>query len=321
MHQLSNYPTAWGDNLPGGEESVSVVIPFFNRTVLLPRALKSVVGQTYENLDIILVDDGSTEDASEVLAKFSDERIRLIRHEENRGVSAARNTGIKAARGRYLSFLDSDDEWFPTKIEKQLAQLKRLNDPNMVSYCFSEVYSDAEEKVTNLHDFSQEGNLLHCALRSSVQMTGASGLCVLMNELLLTKEQMLDVGYFNESYRMHEDWEFLIRLANKYRFVCLKEFLVRNHKHDQGHIANDFRGVPGVRYRMIKEHRALFDGDIDARIAFYSELAYFEGLCGNKGRAILSLAKCVASRPLRRDPYVKLCMILTNRLQPPRTDF
>jgi hypothetical protein len=151
-------------------------------------------------------------------------------------------------------------------------------------------------------------------------MSAGSGLCILMNELLLTRKQIIDVGCFNESYRMHEDWEFLIRLATKYRFVCLKEFLVRNHKHDRGHIANDFKGAPEVRYRMMEDHRALFDNDEDARISFYSELAYFEGLCGNKGKAVLSLAKCVAIRPLCRDPYVKLGMLLTNRLQPPRTD-
>lgn len=306
--------------MPPEDELVSVVIPFYNRTALLPRALKSVLCQTHEGLDIILVDDGSSEDAGEVLSPIADERVRLIRHEVNRGVSAARNTGIKAARGRYISFLDSDDEWLPTKTEKQLAQLKRSRDDNLVSYCLSEVFSDLEGRVTNLHDFSEEGNLLHYALRSTVGMSAGSGLCVLMNELLMTKEQMLDVGCFNEDYRMHEDWEFLIRLASKYRFACVKELLVRNHKHDKGHIANDFRGVPEVRYRMMREHGRLFDSDVEARVCFYSELGYFEGLCGEKGKAILSLAKCVANRPLSRDPYVKLGMLLTNRLQPPRTD-
>ena len=130
----------------------------------------------------------------------------------------------------------------------------------------------------------------------------------------MTREQMLNVGCFNESYRMHEDWEFLIRLASKYRFVCLKEFLVRNHKHDQGHIANDFTGIPVVRHRIMEEHRALFDGDLNARFAFYSELAYFEGLAGNKGNAILSLAKCVAARPsLSRS----ICQIGNAADQPP----
>jgi glycosyltransferase involved in cell wall biosynthesis len=309
-----------GEILPPEDELVSVVIPFFNRTALLTRALKSVIDQTHENLEIIVVDDGSTEDASKNLSTIQDERIRLLRHDRNRGVSAARNTGIKAARGEYISFLDSDDEWLPAKTEKQLAQLRKTGDKGLVSYCLSEVFSDVEGKVTNLHDFSQEGDLLHHALRSSVRMSAGSGLCILMNEIMMTKEQMLSVGGFNESYRMHEDWEFLIRLAKWYRFICMKEFLVRNHKHDQGHIANDYSMVPEVRYRMMEEHRELFLKDDDARAFFYSELAYYEGLNGDKGRAVLSLAKCAACRPLRRDPYIKLGLLLTNRLEPPRTD-
>lgn len=122
-------------------------------------------------------------------------------------------------------------------------------------------------------------------------------------------------------YRMHEDWEFPIRLANKHRFGRVKELLVRNRKHGLGHIANDFKGVPEVRYRMVEEHRGLILKDDEARASFHSELAYYEGLRGDKGKAILSLAKCMACRPLRRDPCTKLGLLLTNRLQLPRTEF
>jgi len=120
---------------------------------------------------------------------------------------------------------------------------------------------------------------------------------------------------------MHEDWEFPIRLVNKYRFGRVKELLVRNHKHGLGHIANDFKGVPEVRYRMMEEHKGLILKDDEACASFQSELAHYEGLCGDKAKAILSLAKCMACRPLRRDPCTKLDLLPTNRLQLPRTVF
>jgi glycosyltransferase involved in cell wall biosynthesis len=320
MQVLSEYlrDRCEGEILPNEDVLVSVVIPFFNRITLLPRALKSVINQTHKNLEIIVVDDGSSEDASEVLSAIHDERVRLIRHDKNRGVSAARNTGFKAARGEYISFLDSDDEWFPEKTEKQLAQLKRSGDKDLVSYCFSEVYSDKEEKVIGLLDFSLEGDLKYSAAQGSAKMTNGTGFFLLINELLMTREQMLTVGGFDEFFRMHEDWEFLIRLAKKYRFICTKEYLVRNHKHERGHITDDFTGIPEVRYRIMEEHRDLFLKYRDACASFYSEQGYFEGINGHKGKAILSLAKCIAFRPLSRDPYIKLGMLLTNRLEPPR---
>ena len=88
---------------------VSVIIPVYNRPALLVRALRSVSNQTLRDLEILVVDDGSTVDVGRSLSEINDPRIRLLRHQNRRGVSAARNTGIQKARGRYVSFLDSDE--------------------------------------------------------------------------------------------------------------------------------------------------------------------------------------------------------------------
>src|ERR1017187_7936626 len=98
--------------------TVSVVIPTYNRARILPRAVKSVVSQTLEDWELLVVDDGSADDTEQVVAAFGDSRIHYIRHERNRGQSAAQNTGIRASRGTYVAFLDSDDEWLPEKLAK-----------------------------------------------------------------------------------------------------------------------------------------------------------------------------------------------------------
>ena len=94
---------------------VSVIVPTHNRADLLPRAIDSVLAQTYGSYEILIVDDCSSDDTQDVIAGFSDPRIRSFRHDRNRGQSAAVNTGIAHARGGYVGFLDDDDEWLPNE--------------------------------------------------------------------------------------------------------------------------------------------------------------------------------------------------------------
>ena len=101
-----------------GHPVVNVIIPTYNRAQLLPRAINSVIAQTFQDIKIIVVDDASTDRTEEVVSSFQDPRIHYIRHSQNRGPSAARNTGIRASEaGQYLAYLEDDDEWFPNKLE------------------------------------------------------------------------------------------------------------------------------------------------------------------------------------------------------------
>lgn len=100
---------------------VSVVIPTYNRAHVLNRAIRSVLGQTYQHFEIIVVDDGSTDNTEQVVKAIADDRVRYIRHETNKGTAAAaRNTGIRQACGEFIGFVDSDDEWLPGKLQKQV---------------------------------------------------------------------------------------------------------------------------------------------------------------------------------------------------------
>ena len=124
-----------------GEKSpiVSVIIPTYNRVYLLGRAIRSVLTQTYQDFEIIVVDDGSTDNIEDVVTNFNDSRIKYIRHEKNKGGAVARNTGIKAARSKYSAFLDSDDEWLSDKLKQQIECLENSDEEVGVVYC--EFYS------------------------------------------------------------------------------------------------------------------------------------------------------------------------------------
>ena len=99
---------------------ISVIIPTFNREKLIGNSIKSVLNQTLKNFELIIVDDGSTDNTKEVVDKFQDKRIKYIKLDTNQGASNARNIGIKNAKGKYMSFQDSDDIFYPNKLEIQL---------------------------------------------------------------------------------------------------------------------------------------------------------------------------------------------------------
>lgn len=105
---------------------VSVILPTFNRSELLYLACQSVLSQSYRNLELIVVDDASTEDLQPVIDRLEDDRVRMLRHERNRGAAAARNTGIADAKGAFIAFQDSDDLWLPGKLERQVKMFETL---------------------------------------------------------------------------------------------------------------------------------------------------------------------------------------------------
>ena len=98
--------------------TVSAIIPTYNRANIVIRAIQSVLNQTYQNFELLVIDDGSQDNTEEIVTGIHDNRIKYIRHEKNKGVAAARNTGIEAAKGEFIAFLDSDDEWLPNKLKR-----------------------------------------------------------------------------------------------------------------------------------------------------------------------------------------------------------
>ena len=151
---------------------VSVIIPTWNRSNLIPTAINSVLNQTYKDWELIIVDDGSTDNTEEVIKKFqtNDTRIKFIKHKENSGgCSAQKIQGVKNALGNYIAFLDSDDEWLPTKLEEQLDLFKKSTVDNLGFVGCRVIYkkSDGSEEETKF-DY-QKGNCFDIFLKMSFQ--------------------------------------------------------------------------------------------------------------------------------------------------------
>lgn len=200
--------------------SVSVIIPTHNRANLVARAIRSVLRQTYQNFEIIVVDDASTDNTKDVIKNFCDERISYIRQKVNKGAPAARNRGIRAARGKYIAFLDSDDEWFPEKLHKQVSFFEEL--PMTIGVVYAGVVYikndiiEVEIKVPQMNgDIHQHIIFTNCVGPLS------SG--------IVRRECLETCGLFDERLPSCQDWDIYIRIAKKYHFAFLKDLLVYHH--------------------------------------------------------------------------------------------
>lgn len=198
--------------------TVSAVIPTYNRAHLVGRAIQSVLNQTYQDFEIIVVDDGSTDNTEEVVKSFNDPRIRYIRHDQNRGGSAARNTGIKMARGEYIAFQDSDDEWLPEKLEKQMRVFENAPAEVGVVYTgFWRIEGDRRTYIPSDKISQKEGNIQGELLKGNFVTTQAT---------VLKKECFEKAGMFDQRLPRFQDWELFIRISKYYEFKCIDEPLV-----------------------------------------------------------------------------------------------
>jgi glycosyltransferase involved in cell wall biosynthesis len=201
--------------------TVSIIIPTYNRSRLIARAVKSVLNQTYQNFELIIVDDGSTDGTKEVVAGFNDERIRYVRHEKNKGEAAARNTGIKAAKCNYIAYQDSDDEWLPEKLAKQMKLLE--NAPPEVGVIYTGFWKTENHRKTYIPFswVSQKNGDIHKEL--------LKGNFIGSPVVLIKKECFDRVGLFDERLRNLVDWEMWLRISKHYHFRCVDEPLVIAH--------------------------------------------------------------------------------------------
>jgi glycosyltransferase involved in cell wall biosynthesis len=206
-------------------KTISIIIPTYNYGRFLRDAIDSVLAQTYRPMEIIVVDDGSTDDTPQILAEYG-ERIRVI-HQDNRGVGAARNTGIAAANGDYLAFLDSDDIMKPQLLEHEIARF--IADPGLgLVHCAVELV-DRDEKLLSLSRNGMEGWVATELLRLDREVITAPG-----SSIMVPKRVAEEIGGYDETLQPSEDWDFCYRLAIRYRIGYVREPLLKYRLHGGG---------------------------------------------------------------------------------------
>ena len=278
--------------------AVSVVIPVYNRAQLVHRAIQSVLDQTFQDFELIVVDDGSTDHLEKSLAPIKDARLRLIRHDRNKGAAAARNTGMVNAGGDYIAWLDSDDYWLADKLARQVAFM-RDDKTNARISC------TAYEIVSHYHPDGEIRRSQH-----EIKLKDMQAGCRLSPGSTLMTERSLyqEIGPLNEDMRRLEDWDWLLRVLKVTDLAVLDEVLT----------VVDYYAVEEVSYDAVKSSVGLMrDAHFTAsrflpsitRLRFLStlenELAAAAYRNSQFGPAHWHLLKSVCYYPYRKIDYFR----------------
>jgi len=267
---------------------VSVVIPTYNRKLMLKRALDSVLNQTLKDIEVIIVDNASVDGTQEFVNSVQDPRISYIRHETNRGGPAARNTGIKSAKASLIALLDDDDEWFPTKLAKQVEMFKQVSADTGLIYTSAEIYDESQQKILSVNPTGSRGQVYTRVLVGTI----------LGSATVLIKRECFDrVGVFDEHLSSCQDWDMWLRIAQYFEFDYVDEVLARINMHGE-QISTDYAKLIPGRTRMVQKHAQEFKKYPGIYVIHLKRVGKLHCLNGTWPQGITWFQQAIAVRPL-----------------------
>ena len=284
---------------------VSVIIPTFNRSKTVMRAVKSVLNQSYQNIEIIVIDDGSTDDTATILGLLND-KVQ-VHYQKNLGAGAARNAGIKYAQGEFIAFLDSDDEWYSDKLEIQMKRFSKEPDIDLIST--GTIFVDQSGKIHRIQSVERSGYLFEKLLYTNEISTSSVVVkrkCLINNNL-----------FFRTDLPCREDWDLWIRLSARCQFEIMPDILVRNHiqKNSRGSASPEFLGQ---QYRVIINDLMMDQyigsyvknniNHIEANVLFV--VAYLHYVSGNTNKARSYLLKALLKSPTKLKLWSVLAILI-----------
>ena len=220
--------------------NISVVIPSYNRKDFLKRSIDSAINQTKKPLEIIVVDDGST-DGTEAMIKSDYDFVKFIK-QKNKGVSAARNIGIKVSIGEWICFLDSDDEWKKDKLEKQINAMK--SNPGYKFFHSNEIWIKNGIRINQKKKHKKYGGDIFEKCLDMCRISPSS--------VMIDKTVFDEVGNFNEDLVVCEDYELWLRICDKYRVFFIDEPLIIKYGGHQGQLSYSIESIENHRIKALE---------------------------------------------------------------------
>lgn len=246
---LSSAGASSSVNEPG---LVSVILPAFNAERFIRRAMESVLAQTYALLEVLVVDDGSTDGTAAEVKRFiaEDGRVRLF-SQANAGVAAARNLAIRQARGEFIAPIDADDIWFPRKLEKQVQTLRAASDSVALVYTWSVLLDEEERLLDGCPVWDVEGDVFEALLYRN--FIGNASVPLIRRSAL--GDMSYDSRLRDQGAQGCEDWDLYLRIAEKHQFRAVREYLV-GYRQLHGSMSADFGAMARSHASVISEMQA-----------------------------------------------------------------
>lgn len=273
------------------KEKVSIIIPTYNRAGTIERAIDSVLGQTYQDFELIIVDDGSTDDTQRIVDSYKDSRVRYLRTDERHGANHARNIGIQNAQGEYIAFQDSDDVWLEVKLEKQMNVFQMHDDVDIVFSRFMRRFLDGSTKLIPNKNLTQDilgKDIAHILSRGNVIST---------QTMIVRKQCFVQYGLFDVEVPRFQDWEINLRFAEKVRFFCVDEPLVEVFETENSITHSARSGLEGLML-IVKKHEKFFRryGTLEYYLARLIPMAVEE-------KRVKELADCLGNELFNESVY------------------
>lgn len=253
---------------------ISIILNTRNRSKLLHRSISSALNQTFKDFELIIVDGTSTDNTRQVVANFAelDKRIKYLHVEENKSAAFCLNLGFKASLGKYIAILDDDDEFFPTKLEKQLKVMEQGGENLAIVYCWEEFWDDKSNSFIKYGKEKARGNLYYQLL---------SGPCTGGGTLMLIRKSAIEfAGGYDETIRFGADYQFNLNLSKYFDHDFAPEVLVRTHWNHQyvttttqpGGVLN-YLAVIEYHQKILFDHNSAFKKDPLKRYYHFKTIA------------------------------------------------
>jgi glycosyltransferase involved in cell wall biosynthesis len=284
--------------------AVSVVIPTYNRADMIGRAVQSVLDQTFLDFEILVIDDASTDGTESLVRSFQDPRIVYVRLDENGGNAVARNAGVRRARGRYISFLDSDDEFLPGCLEAVTVNLG--GSPPDIGFTWvgrNVVRQSASGPIQITEPARIPPAVDDDYLSFLMQFRGGTS-----HGLTVKRNCFEEVGYFDESLRAAVDTDFVLRLVQHYSYVEIDQPLVRYHVHDGERVSRNSREKAIAYDGLLEKHRTALENHRHLWVQYHHKTARLFYDAGERSRARRYSLDALKRHPLHLKTWTLLLL-------------